>query len=70
MHQTFWLPTHTCLRQAIYDVIEERFEGEPGIVYCFSKKEAENAAQVFCWILNAKYVYMYIYNIVYIYIYI
>ena len=30
--------------QAIFDVIEDRFQGEPGIVYCFSKKEAENVA--------------------------
>ena len=30
--------------QAIYDVIETRFEGQPGIVYCFSKKEAEATA--------------------------
>ena len=30
--------------QAIFDVIEHRFQGEPGIVYCFSKKEAENVA--------------------------
>ena len=30
--------------QAIFDAIEERFSGQPGIVYCFSKKEAEALA--------------------------
>jgi ATP-dependent DNA helicase Q1 len=30
--------------QAIYDVIAQRFPAQPGIVYCFSKKEAETVA--------------------------
>ena len=31
--------------QAIYGAIQTRFKGQPGIVYCFSKKEAEMTAQ-------------------------
>jgi hypothetical protein len=33
-----------CAPQAIYDSIQQRFKGKPGIVYCFSKKEAEALA--------------------------
>ena len=38
-------PSAEDANQAIYDVIQTRFKGQPGIVYCFSKKEAEAAAQ-------------------------